>query len=162
MIVLVGFMGAGKSTIGRLLAKRIGTAFVDADAAIEAEQGRSIPEIFAADGEAGFRRIEAETITRLLARRHGVIALGGGALTSAEVGAALSGHDVVWLDISYTEALRRVGGDDNRPMLARPDLAELYAQRQDAYREAATVHVRTSGGHPGRVVDEVVRALQLG
>ena len=161
MIVLIGFMGAGKSTVGKLLARRLDLLFRDADKTIEVEQGRSIPEIFAADGEDAFRRIETETITRLLSEGEGVLALGGGALGSAQVRQALAGHDVVWLDIAYTEALRRVGGDDGRPMLSRTDLPELYAQRQAAYREAATVRVPTGGGHPRRVVAEVARALQL-
>ena len=77
MIVLVGFMGAGKSTVGRLLAARLGVPFVDADAAIEAAEGRTIPAIFEADGEPGFRRIEAEVVRGLLDGPEAVLALGG-------------------------------------------------------------------------------------
>lgn len=159
MIVLVGFMGAGKTTVGRLLARELGVPFVDADAAIEAAAGLSVPEIFSSRGEPGFRRIEAETIADLLAGDDVVLALGGGALGSADVRQALAGHRVVLLDVPLAEALVRVGGDPSRPMLARPDLAELYEGRQQAYRDAASVVLPVAGRTPREVVAEIVAAL---
>ena len=159
MIVLVGFMGAGKTTVGRLLAARLGREFVDADAAIEAGQGRSVPEIFGTAGEHGFRRIEAEVVGGLLGGPEVVLALGGGALGTPAVREAVAGHTVVLLDVPLDEALARVGGDPARPMLRRPDLAGLYAGRQQAYRDAASVVVPVAGRVPGEVVDDIVTAL---
>jgi len=162
MIVLIGFMGAGKSTVGRLLAARLGLGFVDADAVIEAEQELRIPAIFEGYGEAGFRRIEAKTIAKLLTGPEVVLSLGGGAPASAEVRAALAGHQVVLLDIEFEEACRRVGGDSSRPMLTRPDLPEIYANRQKTYREAASVVVPAGGRKPDEVAAAVLDALSAG
>jgi len=159
VIVLVGFMGAGKSTVGRLLAEELGLPFVDADEAIVSAEGRSVPDIFTTDGEEGFRRIEAGRIARLLAGDEVVLALGGGALGTPAVRDAVAGHRVVLLDVPLAEALARVGGDAGRPMLARPDLAELYAGRQQAYRDAASVVVPVAGRTPAQVVAEVRSAL---
>lgn len=159
MIVLVGFMGAGKTTVGRLLARELGVPFVDADAAIEAAAGLSVPEIFSSRGEPGFRQIEASTIADLLAGDDVVLALGGGALGSADVRQALAGHRVLLLDVPLAEALVRVGGDPSRPMLARPDLAELYEGRQQAYRDVASVVLPVAGRTPREVVAEILAAL---
>lgn len=159
MIVLVGFMGAGKTTVGRLVADALGLPFVDADAAIEAAVERSIPEIFIASGEGGFRALEAEVITGLLAGPAAVLALGGGALGSESVRSALAGHRVVLLDVSLEEALARVGGDPTRPMLQRTDLPELYAGRQRAYRDAADLVVPAGGREPAAVAEQVLAAL---
>jgi shikimate kinase len=159
MIVLIGFMGAGKTTVGRLLARELGVPFVDADAAIEAAEGTTIPEIFDSRGEAGFRRVEASTITDLLAGDDIVLALGGGALGSDDVRRALVGHRVVLLDVPLTEALARVGGDASRPMLARPDLGDLYKGRQQAYRDAASVVVPVAGRTPREVAADVLARI---
>jgi shikimate kinase len=159
MIVLVGFMGAGKTTVGRLLARELGVPFVDADAAIEAAAGLSVPEIFSSRGETGFRQVEAETIAELLARDDVVLALGGGALGSEDVLQALTGHRVVLLDVPLAEALARVGGDASRPMLARPDLGDLYEGRQQAYRDAASVVVPVAGRTPREVAADILAAL---
>mgnify|MGYP000855220530 CR=1 FL=1 len=159
MIVLVGFMGAGKTTVGRLVAQRLGRAFVDVDEAIEAATGRTVREIFATEGEPGFRRIEADAITGLLAGEEVVLALGGGALGALSVQEALAGHRVVLLDVPLDEALARVGDDPSRPMLARPDLPELYAGRQQTYRDAASVVVPVAGRTPDEVTAAVLAAL---
>ena len=159
MIVLVGFMGAGKTTAGRLLAESLGVPFVDVDEAIVAVQGRSVAGIFAADGEAGFRRIEADRIAELLGGEEAVVALGGGALGTPAVREAVTGHRVVLLDVPLAEALARVGGDQERPMLARPDLAEVYAGRQRDYRDAASVVVPVAGRTPAEVAADVLAAL---
>lgn len=159
MIVLIGFMGAGKTTVGRLLATRLGWEFIDSDAVIEDSEELSVADIFEGYGEAGFRRIEAETITGLLQGPEAVLALGGGALTSVEVRQALSGHRVVLLEVALAEALERVASDPGRPMLHKPDLSELYTGRQEAYRDAAEAVVAVSGRSPREVVADVLAAL---
>lgn len=159
MIVLVGFMGAGKTTVGRLVAERLGVPFVDADAAIEEREGIRVPAIFERDGEAGFRRIEADVVERLLAGPEVVLALGGGALGSQTVREALSGHRVVLLDVGLAEALTRVGGDPSRPMVSRPDLPRLYSGRLQAYRDAAQVVVPVDGRTPAEVAADVLAEL---
>jgi shikimate dehydrogenase len=158
-VVLVGFMGAGKTTVGRQLAARLGMAFVDVDEAVSASQGRGIAQIFAEDGEAGFRALEAATIADLLTGAPAVIALGGGALATEAVRRSLVGQQVILLDISLADALARVGGDEGRPMLTRSDLAEVYAARQDAYRAAATVVV-PAVGEVDAVVAAAMRAVR--
>jgi shikimate dehydrogenase len=160
-IVLLGFMGAGKTTVGELLAQRLGMSFIDADQAIVARDGRDIPAIFAAEGEPGFRAIEAATIADLLTGFPAVIALGGGAVTTPSVAEALRGHLVLLLDVPLETALERVGGDQGRPMLARDDLPQLFAERQDAYRHAATA-VISATGDPAEVAQACWRAVRAG
>lgn len=161
--VLVGLPGSGKSTIGRRLAKALGVALLDTDAAIEEQTGRSIADIFAAEGEQGFRRIEEGVVRDALARHDGVVSLGGGAVTSPGVREALAGHTVVYLEISAGEGVRRTGGNTVRPLLAGPDRAEKYralmAQRVPLYRRVATIRVDTNRRNPGAVVRHIVSRL---
>lgn len=161
MIVLVGFMGAGKTTVGRALANRLGRRFVDADRAIERDQGVSIPAIFEGYGEAGFREIEARVIAEALRRPAAVLALGGGAVTTPSVREALAGHRVVLLEIGYDDALARIAGDAGRPMLARPDLAQEFARRQPLYAEVATLVVPVAGRSTAEVAEAIVAGLGL-
>jgi shikimate kinase len=157
-VVLIGFMGAGKTTVGRLLSARLGLDFVDIDEAIVSSSGREVADIFAAEGEAGFRAVEAATISEVLTGAPAVVALGGGALASESVRRVLTGHQVVLLDVPLSEALARVGGDGGRPMLAG-DVSALYASRQDAYRTAATLVV-PAVGDPQAVAAAAAAALR--
>jgi shikimate kinase len=159
MIVLVGFMGAGKTNAGRRVAEALGLSFVDSDEVVEATQGRPVRAIFADDGEPAFRRIEAAAIAGVLAGPPVVLALGGGSLGSEAVRAALTGHQVVLLEVSLAEALARVGGDPSRPMLQHPDLPALYAGRQQAYRDVATVVVPVDGLTKDEAAARVLAAL---
>lgn len=160
MIVLVGFMGAGKTTVGRALAARLGRAFVDSDHVIEQGLGLSIADIFEGYGEAGFREIEARVIREQLAGPEAVLALGGGAITTDSVREALDGHDVVLLDIALEDALSRVGGDPGRPMLHRPDLAQVFAARADLYRSVAALRVPVAGRSINELVELVAAGLE--
>lgn len=159
MIVLVGFMGAGKTTVGRLLAASLGVPFVDADEAIVASRQLSVPAIFEGYGEAGFRRIEADVVSSLLNGDEVVLALGGGALGTPAVREALAWHRVVLLDVPLEVALGRVGRDSSRPMLRTPDLPALYERRQVGYHDAADVVVPVAGLTPREVVVAVRAAL---
>ncbi|MEO6794034.1 MAG: shikimate kinase [Mycobacterium sp.] len=162
--VLVGLPGAGKSTIGRRLAKTLGVEMLDTDAAIEASTGRSIADIFVTDGEQEFRRIEEDVVRAALADHDGVLSLGGGAVTSPGVRDALAGHTVVFLEISAAEGVRRTGGSTIRPLLAGPGrpekFRELMTQRVPIYRRLATIRVNTNRRNPGAVVRYIHSRLE--
>ncbi|MBF6463864.1 shikimate kinase [Nocardia beijingensis] len=164
-VVLVGPPGAGKSTIGRKLARELGVELYDTDAGIERETGRTIPEIFAEDGEPEFRRIEERVVRRAVLAERGVVSLGGGAVLSANTRALLHGRTVVYLEISVAEGLRRTGASSQRPLLNGADpgakYRELMRTRRPLYREVATVRVRTDGRSPGRVVRMIMAKLGM-
>lgn len=166
-VVLIGYRGSGKTTVGRLLADRLGVAFVDTDATIVEAAGRSITDIFAEEGEAGFRRREREAILRAIAIENRVISIGGGAIEDDRSRAALRafGH-VVWLTADSTVLWQRVQGDAgtqaNRPDLAGGGIAEIEAilsRRLPLYAEAAHSQVVVEGKTPAEIVEEIVRLL---
>jgi shikimate kinase len=163
--VLIGLPGSGKSTIGRRLAKALGVVLLDTDTAIEQTTGRTIADIFAADGEQEFRRIEEEVVREALGSHDGVLSLGGGAITSPGVREALSGHTVIYLEISASEGVRRTGGNTVRPLLAGGDRAEkfraLMSERGPLYRRTATIRVNTNRRNPGAVVRHIVSRLEI-
>lgn len=156
MIVVVGFMGAGKTTVGRILAERLGLPFLDSDRVIEHQEHRSIPTIFAESGEAGFRVIEEQMIRGLLDGPPSVLSLGGGACGSATTRQRLGGHTVVYLHVELDEVIQRVGGDPDRPLLHRPDLPARYAGRLQHYADVATITVTTTGRDPQDLVAEIL------
>jgi shikimate kinase len=158
VIVLVGFMGAGKTTVGRMLAAKLGLPFADSDEVIEERAGRPIRRIFAEDGEPAFRDLEHAVIAGLLAGPNMVLALGGGAAAHPVTRSLLAGVPVVYLRVGYDEAMSRVAGDTGRPMLARPDVQSVYADRQALYASVATVTVDTDRRRP----DEIVLAVLAG
>jgi shikimate kinase / 3-dehydroquinate synthase len=159
MIVLVGFMGAGKTTIGHILAERLGTPFVDSDVHIEQQLGRTIADVFAVEGEQHFRETEHRVINELVRGSDAVLALGGGAVEDPRTRVILRNTTVVYLQVGYDEALSRVRQDRFRPMLARADLDQVYARRQDAYAEVAALQVDTGGRRPDAIVMDVLREL---
>ncbi len=159
MIVLVGFMGAGKTTVGQLLAGRLGLPFLDADTVIEERAGCPVPQIFAGRGEPAFRALEHKTIAGLLGGPDAVLALGGGAVEHPGTRRLLLGAFVVYLHVPYAGAMARVGGDGGRPMLRRPDLAAVYRRRLAAYEAVATHTVPTDGREPAGVCRDIVLAL---
>ena len=161
MIVLVGFMGAGKSTVGSLLAARLGLPFTDSDQVIEQRAGRPVRQIFAEDGEPAFRALEHQVIAELLDGPPIVLALGGGAAEHPGTREKLDGAQVVYLHVSYEQALLRVGGDRGRPLLARPDLAATYRRRLPLYAAVATLTVPTDHRPPEAVGQDILTRLTL-
>lgn len=160
--VLVGPPGAGKSTVGRLLAAALRVDFRDTDEVVETVAGKPVPDIFIDDGEERFRELEREAVARSLREFGGVLALGGGALLSEATRTALSGHTVVFLSVELPDAVRRVGLGQGRPLLAvnpRAVLRHQLEQRRPLYRRVASVTVATDGRTPEEVVDEIVAFL---
>jgi shikimate kinase len=156
VIVIIGFMGAGKTTVGRMLADRLGLAFVDSDLVIEDRAGKPIREIFADAGEPTFRLLEHEVIADLLGGPDAVLALGGGAVSHPGTRSLLAAVPVVYLRVSYAEAVNRVGGDTGRPMLARPDVSAIYAERQAIYESAATIVIDTDARSPDDIALDIL------
>lgn len=159
MIVIVGFMGAGKTTVGRMLADRLGLPFVDSDLVIEQQAGRPIPQIFAEDGEPAFRDLEHAVIAGLLTGPDAVLALGGGAASHPVTRSLLATVPVIYLRVGFAEAMSRVGGDRGRPMLARPDVRSVYAERQALYASVAALTVDTDGRPPDEIALAVLAAV---
>lgn len=165
-IFLIGPMGAGKSTSGRLLARTLGLTFVDSDKVIEERTGASIPLIFELEGEAGFRAREKAMIDELTQSSSIVLATGGGAILAPENREALRERGkVVYLHASVDHQMERTAHDRNRPLLQTPDrrgkLEELMRIREPLYRQTAHLVVETDGLSPRTVVQRIIRGLRL-
>ena len=163
-VVLVGPPAAGKTTVGRLLAERLGVDFVDTDDLVVAAAGKPVGDIFVDDGEEAFRALEAAAVARAL-ERDGVLALGGGAVLAAQTRARLAGHPVVLLAASVPTSAGRVGLNRDRPLLLgnpRQQLRALLEARLPLYREVATAAVDTDGRTPDEVADAVLALLDRG
>lgn len=160
-VYLVGFMGSGKSTVGALLAARLGLDFVDLDEAIEQADGRSVAEIFKESGEVRFREIESSILRRVSGRVPKVVALGGGAYADPQNREFISRRGIaVYLETDLSTILERIEIDASRPLFGSPNqVRALYDERLPSYR-MAPVRVRTDGLDPDGVVERVVGALQ--
>ncbi|MFH9008295.1 shikimate kinase [Streptomyces afghaniensis] len=157
-------MGVGKSTVGQLLAERLGTGYRDTDDDIVAAQGRTIAEIFVEEGEPAFRAIEKQAVREALAGHDGVLALGGGAVLDPDTRALLAGQRVVYLSMDVEEAVKRTGLNAARPLLAinpRKQWRELMEARRHLYEEVATAVVATDGRTPEEVTRAALDALEL-
>ncbi len=166
--VLIGFMGAGKSTVGAALAALLEVEFVDTDHEIVTRAGRSVAEVFATDGERYFRDLEVQVVLDVLGRETGVVALGGGAVMTPAVQAVLADHLVVYLEVSPDVGFVRVRSS-GRPLLqpgadgtdAEQRYRALLDERVDTYRAAARLTIDTTGRDAASLADEIARALRL-
>lgn len=164
-VVLVGLMGAGKSTVGHAVAARLGRPYVDTDLEVEERTGRRIAELFAHDGEAIFRRHEADALADALDHRPAPVVAAGGGIVTTEANRALLARRavVVWLHASPEVLAGRVGDDPDRPLLdgdALETLRRLEAERRPLYDEAADMAVHVDGRTVAEVADEVVVLLE--
>ncbi len=162
-VVLVGPMGAGKTTVAGLLGDRWGVPVRDTDHDIEAAAGKPISEIFVDDGEEHFRTLEQEAVLDALAAHAGVLALGGGSVLDPRTRAALAGRRVCFLHVGLTDAVQRVGLGVGRPMLLgniRSRVKKLLDERLPLYEEVATFTVETDGRTTTEVADEVARSVE--
>jgi shikimate kinase len=161
-IVLVGVPGAGKTTVGKLLARAMNVDFFDSDQVIENRAGKSVSDIFTQDGEPAFRKIEHEVVCELLQNDAAVLALGGGSLGNDDTRTQVSKAKVVWLIAGLAQAVDRVGMNRNRPLLlgnVRGQLADLMTAREPLYKEVATIAVDTSKLIPSEVVQAITDEL---
>ncbi|MEU4031490.1 3-dehydroquinate synthase [Streptomyces anulatus] len=164
LVVLVGPMGVGKSTVGELLAARLGTTYRDTDADVVAEAGKPIAEIFYDEGEEHFRALERRAVESAVAGHTGVLALGGGAVLDAATRELLAGRPVAYLSMDVDEAVRRVGLGAARPLLAvnpRRQWRELMDARRHLYEEVARTVVATDEHTPEEVAQAIIDALEL-
>ena len=164
-IILCGFMGCGKSTIGKSAAKKTGRHFVDMDEYIEKQAGKTVAEIFAESGEEGFRELEHEACIELSKKRNLIVATGGGALTFERNVEVFRGTDtIVLLDVPLRIIRLRLRNDKKRPLLQRPDrdkvITELYNSRMPKYLAAADV-VAKGESTPLKTTNSLIEALNL-
>ncbi|MGL5810337.1 MAG: shikimate kinase [Nocardioides sp.] len=163
--VLIGPMGAGKSTVARLLAARWGVTARDTDADVESVEGRPISDIFVDSGEARFRALEAAAVAAALTEHDGVLALGGGAVLDPATRDLLRGQQVVFLRVGLAEAVKRVGLGTSRPLLlgnVRARIKALLDERTPIYESVATFSVDTDGRTPTTIAREIDELLMLG
>ncbi|MEV6851614.1 shikimate kinase [Actinoplanes sp. NPDC051411] len=163
VVVFVGTMGAGKTSIGQAVARLLGVPFADVDAIIEERAGKPIPEIFFDDGEDAFRALERSAVASSLTSFDGVLALGGGAIMHEGTRELLAAHTVVWLSVELSDAVKRVGLGAGRPMISinpRATMKYLLDQRKPLYASVATHTVATDGREIDDIAAEVVTLLK--
>lgn len=163
-VILIGPMGVGKTTVGELLAERLGTVCRDTDQDIVDAVGKPISEIFLDEGEQHFRELERAAVRTALSEHTGVLALGGGAVLAPETRELLAGAPVIFLEMGLTEAVKRVGLDAPRPLLMmnpRKQWRELMEERRPLYTDVARAVVSTEQRTPDEVADEILDVLEL-
>jgi len=163
--ILIGPPGAGKTTVGALVAARLGLDFADADMVIEEVAGKPVGDIFVQDGEEAFRALERATAARLIGGHRGVLALGGGAILDPGTRDLLAGQRVVYLETGFTSAVHRTGLDAPRPLLLgnpRARMKTLLEERLPVYASLAWITVPTDDREPKDIADEIAARLAPG
>lgn len=163
--ILIGTMGAGKTTVGRLVAEMLEVDFADTDALIEERAGKVVSEIFVDDGEQAFRALERTVVQEALSAHEGVLSLGGGAVLDPATQALLAPHQVVFLKVGLTSAVKRVGLGVGRPLLlgnVRARIKQLLDERTPVYEGLARITVDTDDRSPEDVAADVVAAVTGG
>ncbi|GFN23287.1 shikimate kinase [Thermanaeromonas sp. C210] len=162
-IVLIGFMASGKTTVGRLLAGKLGWNFFDTDTEVEKKASCSIAELFAREGEAYFRELEKEVIARLMEGTRAVVSTGGGAVLAPEnVERLRRGNKVIWLKVDEATVWRRVAGSAGRPLVrgrSREEVAALLKKREPYY-SFADLKIDTAAKGPEEIVEEIMEGLK--
>jgi shikimate kinase len=162
-VALIGFMGSGKTTVGRIVAARLGYAFLDLDERIQAQHGLSVRQIFQSAGEEAFRELESSALRELSSRRRAVVAAGGGAPVREANRWFFRESHTFYLEISFAEFLRRTASSPNRPLrgLSEAELQALFASRLPVYRELGDTVV-SEGRVPAQVAEEILERLRSG
>jgi shikimate kinase len=162
VLILIGPPGAGKSTVGPLLAGLLGAEFLDTDTAVEEVAGKPVSDIFISDGEAAFRELERAAVARTIASHQGILALGGGAVMDPGTRQLLEGQRVVYLETGFRAAAHRTGLDAPRPLLIgnpRARMRELLQERLPVYETLAWVRVSTDDRAPQEIADEIAATV---
>ena len=161
-IVLCGFMGCGKSSVGKIIADITGRTFIDTDQLTEEREGMTIPQIFAERGEIGFRDAEHSACKAVAEREYALISTGGGALTFERNVKLFENDSIVFIDVDFDEVCRRIGDDDNRPLFKDKNKAkDLFEMRRPLYRQAAH-HIVDGIGSAQEVAERILALLKKG
>lgn len=163
-IVLIGPPGSGKSSIGKALSRKLSRPWIDTDTEVESRAGKKISEIFLEDGEATFRALERDVVDEVMGSEAGIVSLGGGSvLNEASQKRITTAKEVVFLDVSISNAAPRVGFNKDRPLLAinpRQQWLQLMEKRRPIYESLATITVSTDNKKPDQVADEIIEAIE--
>jgi shikimate kinase len=163
-IVLIGPPGSGKSSVGKALSRKLSRPWIDTDKEVESRAGKTISQIFLEDGEVAFRALERDVVDQVMGSEVGIVSLGGGSvLNEASQKRIATAKEVVFLDVSISNAAPRVGFNKDRPLLAinpRQQWLQLMEKRRPIYESLATMSVSTDNKKPDQVADEIIEAIE--
>jgi len=165
-IYIIGLMGAGKTTVGKILATVLHWPFIDMDQKIEILTGKDIPTIFETEGEVGFRKYESKILLDTLELKTAVVSCGGGVVTQVRNIEILKNENTIWLDLSPAEAAARLEHSKNRPLLdicqdTLMQLNEILIDRREAYNQASTIRISSGGHSPEIIASDILKELEV-